>query len=136
MLSYGVFYPRLSLVVCRHDLLLDFYCLSLKGKLVDEEERETGGVAFNVYKSYWRAVGHILSVTVIIFLLLMQGLSFVSFYLALFLLHLDLQYLFLMKLPINLLSVVFNDFYPLSSYKPLIFICHPVYSWQKALKYE
>ncbi|XP_065061425.1 ATP-binding cassette sub-family C member 10-like [Rhopilema esculentum] len=43
------------------------------GKLVDEEERETGSVAFNVYKSYWRAVGHILSVAVIIFLLLMQA---------------------------------------------------------------
>ena len=43
------------------------------GGLVQEEERDQGVVKFDVYKSYWVAVGHCLAPAVLISLLLMQG---------------------------------------------------------------
>lgn len=43
------------------------------GELVQEEEKDTGVVKLDVYKSYWSAVGNCLSPLVLLSLLLMQG---------------------------------------------------------------
>ncbi|XP_067010232.2 ATP-binding cassette sub-family C member 10 [Anabrus simplex] len=40
--------------------------------VMGEEEREVGSVHWNVYASYWRAVGHLLSAAILLSLLLMQ----------------------------------------------------------------
>ena len=44
-----------------------------ESSLVEEEEKETGVVKLEVYKSYWRAVGGCLAPSVLIALFLMQG---------------------------------------------------------------
>eukprot|EP00118_Oscarella_pearsei_P023582 m.283819 g.283819 ORF g.283819 m.283819 type:complete len:1577 (+) comp40673_c0_seq30:70-4800(+) len=44
-----------------------------KGILVKEEEKQVGAVAFNVYKSYWLAIGNCLAFSVLISLFLMQA---------------------------------------------------------------
>ena len=41
--------------------------------LVKEEEKEVGVVAFSVYKSYWLAVGTLLTPIILLSLFLMQG---------------------------------------------------------------
>ncbi len=41
---------------------------------MEEEERKKGVVSFGVYKSYWKAVGHVLSASIMVFLLFMQGM--------------------------------------------------------------
>ena len=41
--------------------------------LVKEEEKEVGVVAFSVYRSYWFAVGSLLSPLILLSLFLMQG---------------------------------------------------------------
>jgi len=43
------------------------------GKLVGEEEKETGVVKMSVYKAYWKAVGNLIAPIVLCSLLLMQG---------------------------------------------------------------
>ena len=43
------------------------------GKLVKEEEKDTGVVKLHVYTSYWRAVGGFLATSVLVALFLMQG---------------------------------------------------------------
>ena len=43
------------------------------GALVAEEEREEGVVKLQVYKAYWRAVGHCLAPAVLIAIACMQG---------------------------------------------------------------
>ncbi len=43
------------------------------GELVQEEEKDTGVVKLDVYKSYWLAVGNCLSPLVLFSLLLMKG---------------------------------------------------------------
>lgn len=40
--------------------------------LLNEEAREIGTVHFNVYSSYWKAIGHILSFLILISIILMQ----------------------------------------------------------------
>ena len=46
-----------------------------EGVLVMEEEKEVGVVAYHVYSSYWRAVGLVLTPTILLAILLMQGMS-------------------------------------------------------------
>eukprot|EP00794_Sanderia_malayensis_P019839 gene19839-21781_t len=48
------------------------------GKLIEEEEKEEGVVSINIYKSYWKSVGYVLAISIILFLLLMQGSKNVS----------------------------------------------------------
>ena len=64
--------------------------LFLEDKLVQEEEMESGTVAFNVYKQYWKSVGHILSISVLLFVLLMQG-TFELHFVAVLTLRIDLD---------------------------------------------
>lgn len=40
--------------------------------LLNEEARETGTVHFNVYISYWKAIGHILSISILLAITTMQ----------------------------------------------------------------
>ncbi|XP_078671973.1 ATP-binding cassette sub-family C member 10-like [Branchiostoma floridae x Branchiostoma belcheri] len=47
--------------------------LSREQSLVQEEEREVGSVAFQVYRSYWQAVGACLAPSVLVALFLMQA---------------------------------------------------------------
>lgn len=47
-------------------------------KLMTEEERAIGTVAFSVYKSYWLAIGSCLASSIIMFLFLMQGSKVMS----------------------------------------------------------
>ncbi|XP_066282147.1 ATP-binding cassette sub-family C member 10-like [Branchiostoma lanceolatum] len=47
--------------------------LSPEQSLVQEEEREVGSVAFQVYRSYWQAVGACLAPSVLVALFLMQA---------------------------------------------------------------
>ena len=42
--------------------------------LVKEEEKEVGVVAFSVYRSYWVAVGVLLTPVILLSLFLMQGI--------------------------------------------------------------
>ena len=44
------------------------------GVLTEEEERETGVVKFDVYRTYWRAVGACLAPSILVSLFLMQGM--------------------------------------------------------------
>ena len=46
---------------------------TVESSLVEEEEKETGVVKLEVYKSYWRAVGGCLAPSVLLALFLMQG---------------------------------------------------------------
>ena len=43
--------------------------------LVKEEEKEVGVVAFSVYRSYWVAVGMLLTPIILLSLFLMQGMN-------------------------------------------------------------
>uniref|UniRef100_A0A8B9H596 ATP-binding cassette, sub-family C (CFTR/MRP), member 10 n=1 Tax=Astyanax mexicanus TaxID=7994 RepID=A0A8B9H596_ASTMX len=45
---------------------------------IGEEQKQTGGLAWTVYKSYWRAVGGCMAFSVLLSLLLMQGTKNVS----------------------------------------------------------
>ncbi|KAK3562319.1 hypothetical protein QTP86_033307 [Hemibagrus guttatus] len=45
---------------------------------IGEEQKQTGGLAWTVYKSYWKAVGGCMAVSVLLSLLLMQGSKNVS----------------------------------------------------------
>ena len=45
-----------------------------EGSLVKEEEKATGVVKLEVYKSYWRSVGACLAPSVLVALFLMQGM--------------------------------------------------------------
>eukprot|EP00058_Branchiostoma_floridae_P004581 XP_002590069.1 hypothetical protein BRAFLDRAFT_83311 [Branchiostoma floridae] len=56
--------------------------LSREESLVQEEEREVGSVAFQVYRSYWQAVGACLAPSVLVALFLMQ--DDVTFYLTVY----------------------------------------------------
>ena len=40
-----------------------------------EERKEAGGLAWAVYRAYWRAVGGALATTILLSLLLMQGMD-------------------------------------------------------------
>ena len=42
-------------------------------KLIEEEEKEEGGVSFAVYKSYWKAIGTIVAPCVVLSCFIMQG---------------------------------------------------------------
>ncbi|XP_012578180.1 PREDICTED: multidrug resistance-associated protein 7 isoform X2 [Condylura cristata] len=46
---------------------------SASGRLLQEESKQEGAVAFHVYQAYWRAVGWGLALAILISLLLMQG---------------------------------------------------------------
>lgn len=43
------------------------------GRLLQEESKKEGAVAFHVYRAYWRAVGAGLALAILSSLLLMQG---------------------------------------------------------------
>ena len=45
--------------------------------LVKEEEKEVGVVAFSVYRSYWVAVGVLLTPIILLSLFLMQGTLYI-----------------------------------------------------------
>ena len=45
------------------------------GRLLQEESKKEGAVAFHVYQAYWRAVGQGLALAILLSLLLMQGWS-------------------------------------------------------------
>ncbi|XP_077967983.1 ATP-binding cassette sub-family C member 10-like [Styela clava] len=49
-----------------------------KTRLMTEEEKAVGTVAFSVYKSYWLAIGSCLAFSILVFLLLMQGSKVMS----------------------------------------------------------
>lgn len=43
------------------------------GRLLQEESKKEGAVALHVYRAYWRAVGCVLALVILLSLLLMQG---------------------------------------------------------------
>lgn len=43
------------------------------GRLLQEESKKEGAVAFHVYQAYWRAIGAGLALAILFSLLLMQG---------------------------------------------------------------
>jgi ATP-binding cassette subfamily C (CFTR/MRP) protein 10 len=49
---------------------------SISDRLLQEESKKEGAVAFHVYRAYWRAVGQGLALAILFSLLLMQGKSF------------------------------------------------------------
>lgn len=48
---------------------------STSGRLLQEESKKEGAVAFHVYRAYWRAMGWGLALAILLSLLLMQGRS-------------------------------------------------------------
>lgn len=46
---------------------------SASGRLLQEESKKEGAVAFHVYRAYWRAIGLGLALAILSSLLLMQG---------------------------------------------------------------
>lgn len=46
---------------------------STSGRLLQEESKKEGAVAFHVYQAYWRAMGWALALAILFSLLLMQG---------------------------------------------------------------
>lgn len=42
---------------------------------IGEEQKQKGGLAFTVYRSYWRAVGGCMAMSVLLSLFLMQGIT-------------------------------------------------------------
>lgn len=44
-------------------------------RTIGEEQKQMGGLAWTVYKSYWKAVGGCMAVSVLLSLLLMQGMN-------------------------------------------------------------
>lgn len=46
---------------------------SASGRLLQEESKKEGAVAFHVYRAYWRAIGLGLALAILASLLLMQG---------------------------------------------------------------
>lgn len=48
---------------------------STSGRLLQEESKKEGAVAFHVYRAYWKAMGQGLALAILFSLLLMQGRS-------------------------------------------------------------
>ena len=61
--------------------------------LVKEEEKEVGVVAFSVYRSYWVAVGMILTPIILLSLFFMQGMWYMYMYMYMY-----MHYLFVKKM--------------------------------------
>lgn len=45
---------------------------SLSDSILNEEEREVGSIRFSVYHTYWLAIGHLLGLSILLSLFLMQ----------------------------------------------------------------
>lgn len=51
------------------------HCVDHDPDSLGEEQKQAGGLAWRVYQSYWLAVGGVLAASILMALILMQGLK-------------------------------------------------------------